>query len=503
MVFIFLVIVMLLDGPAAAQETSLIDILQAKGVLSKKEVQQLRKGAAAKAGGSDQQALISLLRKKGILGESDLAQLQAPSAVAAAPAPATPEVTQWLSHLESKQLETQARVEAVENKKFPFTAGYEDGFFVRSADGNFSLRVGGRVAMNTLYQQEDTTQNDSFTMDRVRLYTEGFLYKYYQYKVEAEFATSSSILRDAYLNVTYFPQANVQVGQYKIPFSYEELLSKRYTDLVERSAVTFSTVNPSRDIGLMVHGRVAGGLLNYQLAVLNGSGQNTADNNSAKDLVARFVLAPFVAQKASLLSGLNFGGAITYGHEPKSNSIFGTSPTGFQFFKSVPVRGDRMRVGGHLAWFSGPYSVTGEYIYTSEQRQKQGKNGADLSDFVTQGGYIGGTWLLSGEDKIFNKPNRPLLIFLDPTGKMAGWGSWELAARYETFRLDNEGGTGKPGALKSNTFEAARLGLNWYLNPWTRVSVEYIYSLYDDAKRSPRPGHHSVNSILSRVQLEF
>src|SRR5262245_22697711 len=499
MVFLFLVIVVLWGGPAIAQQKSLVDILQEKGVLSNAEAQQLRKGTAT--GGADQQALINLLRKKGILEEDDLAQLQAPPAVVAAPA--APEVTQWLSHLESKQLETQARVEAMETKKPTFTAGYEDGFFVRSADGNFSLRLGGRVAMHTLYQQEDTTQHDSFTMDRVRLYTEGFLYKYFQYKVEAEFATSSSLLRDAYLNVTYLPQANVQIGQYKVPFSYEALLSKRYTDLVERSAVSLSAVNPSRDIGLMVHGRVAGGLLNYQLAVMNGSGQNTADNNSSKDLVARFVLAPFVAQKDFILSGLNFGGAVTYGHEPRSNSIFGTSPTSFVFFRPVTVRGDRMRVGGHMAWFSGPYSVTGEYIYTSEEREGLGKNGADLSDFVTQGGYIGGTWLLSGEDKIFNKPNRPLLIFLDPTGKMAGWGSWELAARYESFRLDNEGGTGKPGALKSNTLEAARLGLNWYLNPWTRVSVEYLYSLYDDAKRSPRPGHHSVNSILSRVQLEF
>jgi hypothetical protein len=30
-----------------------------------------------------------------------------------------------------------------------------------------------------------------------------------------------------------------------------------------------------------------------------------------------------------------------------------------------------------------------------------------------------------------------------------------------------------------------------------------MYGLYDDAKRSPRPGHHAVNSILSRMQIEF
>lgn len=491
---VVLLMTLFLSGSAVAQEASLVDILKAKGILSQEDVQRLRSGGGAK-GEYDQQALINLLRARGILAEKDLAQLKPPAAVATAPAP--PPASAPAANLN----ERLARVEQAVNKKPPFVAGYDEGFFVRSADGNFSMRVGGRAALHALYQQEDTAQNDSFFLDRARFYLEGVLYKYFQYKVETDF-TSSTGLRDAYLNVNYLPQANVQIGQYKVPFSYEALLSKRYLDLVERSAVTLSTVNPSRDIGLMLHGRLGGGLLSYQLAVLNGSGQNRADNNSAKDLAARFVLAPFVTSKDSLLSGFNVGGAVTFGHQPRSKSIFGITPTGFEFFKAVDVRGDRLRAGGHLAWFYGPYALTGEYIYTSEERQKLGKNGEELSDFVTQGGYIGGTWLLSGEKKVFNRPNRPLLIFLDPTGRMDGWGSWELAARYETFSLDNEG-DGKPGALKRNTFEAARLGVNWYLNPWTRVSVEYLYSLFDDAKRSPRLGHHSVNSLLSRVQVEF
>jgi putative porin len=120
MVFLFLVIAVLWGGPAMAQEKSLVDILQAKGVLSKKEAQQLRKGTTAKTGGADQQALINLLRKKGILEADDLAQLQAPPAPAAgAPAPTSPEVTQRLSHLETKQqqLEAQAQAQAEQQAK--------------------------------------------------------------------------------------------------------------------------------------------------------------------------------------------------------------------------------------------------------------------------------------------------------------------------------------------------------------------------------------------------
>src|SRR5262245_59760584 len=108
---IVLLITLLLSGSAMAGEASLVDVLQAKWILSQEEAQKLRSAGAAR-GDYDQQALINLLRKKGILEENDLAQLQTPPAVVAAPA--APEVTQWLSHLESKQLETQARVEAME-----------------------------------------------------------------------------------------------------------------------------------------------------------------------------------------------------------------------------------------------------------------------------------------------------------------------------------------------------------------------------------------------------
>src|SRR5215471_12237535 len=157
---IALVITLLLSGPVIAQETSLIDILQAKGVLSQEEAQKLRSTGAAK-GGYDQQALVNLLKAKGVLDEQDLAQLPAPVVSATAPPAAPPPASAPAPEL----AERLARLEQEANKKAPFVAGYEDGFFVRSADGNFSLRIGGRVSLHTLYQQEDTSQNDSFFMD--------------------------------------------------------------------------------------------------------------------------------------------------------------------------------------------------------------------------------------------------------------------------------------------------------------------------------------------------
>src|SRR5215217_8898836 len=104
---VFLILALLVSSPAIAQEASLIDILAAKGVISKQEARRLKKGTKTQAGKTDQQALIGLLRRKGILGDEDLAQLRSPTTTTMAERPVAPppsrEVTEWLSHLESRQ----------------------------------------------------------------------------------------------------------------------------------------------------------------------------------------------------------------------------------------------------------------------------------------------------------------------------------------------------------------------------------------------------------------
>ena len=165
MVIAFLVLTLFLGSPVAAQEARLLDLLVAKEVISKSDALKVQSGDKGEDG-YDQQALIGLLRSKGILDEKDLAQLQVPSSIVAAPA-TPPSMPQDLT-------ERVTRLEEEANKKPPFTAGYENGFFLRSADGNFSMRVGGRASMHALYQQEDTSQNSTFFIDRARAYMDGW-----------------------------------------------------------------------------------------------------------------------------------------------------------------------------------------------------------------------------------------------------------------------------------------------------------------------------------------
>ena len=480
-------------APACGDNNGLLEILQQKHVLTPREVERV-KGRPLTP--EQQRDLIDVLREKGVLTRDEATKLT--SGAPPAPTPVVPAV---------------AASAAAKPTVLP-QVGYKEGFFLRTEDGNFTLRFNGRVASNFLFFEPGTTQSDSQTIDRARLGFDATLYRYFLARLENDF-TSSSGLRDAYLAALPIPELNLQLGQFKVPFSYEELLSKRYIDFVERSAVVNSTVNPSRDIGVMAHGRFAGSVLQYQLALMNGTGQNRSDNNSDKDIIGRLVLTPFADGGPESLRGFNLGGAVTWGRQasetstqangstsPVKNSISGLTETGFTFFPAVPRHGDRLRAAAHVAWLEGPYSLSSEYIQTQEARDGLGPNGVDLPDLDSDGAYVGGTWMITGECKPLNSrvhPAHPLWDLTNP-----GWGAWEAALRYEYFKL-RHGPDAPTDAATNNRYDAIAAGVNWYPNEFLRFSLNYLYGNFAQrgTNLSPNPDKHSNNAVLGRAQLEF
>jgi phosphate-selective porin OprO/OprP len=80
-------------------------------------------------------------------------------------------------------------------------------------------------------------------------------------------------------------------GQFKVPFSLEELTSDLHIDFVERSLI--NELVPSYDRGVMAYGNIKQGIVSYSLGSFNGTGQNASDNNGDKDVAARMVIAPW------------------------------------------------------------------------------------------------------------------------------------------------------------------------------------------------------------------
>jgi len=111
-----------------------------------------------------------------------------------------------------------------------------------------------------------------------------------------------SILQDFALTVLT-PYADVSLGQFKIPISYEGFHSSSELLFAERAASS-RAVGDKRDLGLKVEKKL--GPVYYMLGLYNGGGPNALDNDARKDLAARVEVFPL---ESLGLPGLLIGGA--------------------------------------------------------------------------------------------------------------------------------------------------------------------------------------------------
>jgi phosphate-selective porin OprO and OprP len=362
---------------------------------------------------------------------------------------------------------------------------------------------------------------------RARLELTGRAFRWIDFKIEADLTEGVS-LKDAYLDLRFLPELRLRGGQFKVPFSREELTSSRFIDFVERSII--NELSPAYDAGVMLHGELFGGVVAYNLGAFNGSGEDTADTNDGKDVTGRVVLAPFVTTDNRWLKGLYLAGNATWGDQDITTSAQGrtSARTGTRstYFAAHPTRGERTRFGGDLVWLLGPVGLKAEYAEQRNERIGLGAGGADLDDVAARGWYVSGTWIVTGEDKPLNGPVVPKRPFSPVAGRM-GPGAWEVAVRYAqlTFESDDpldffdgnitNGITGG-GITAENQVDALTAGVNWYLNARVRTMLNWTRYWYDNRFGTPtscaapscsagtlQRGDETSDEVLARLQIWF
>ena len=62
---------------------------------------------------------------------------------------------------------------------------------------------------------------------------------YYEFRLLPDFAGTAlnTIITDAYMNVHYWEGLQLEVGKFKQPVSYEQLIQDRYVPTMERSMI--------------------------------------------------------------------------------------------------------------------------------------------------------------------------------------------------------------------------------------------------------------------------
>jgi len=454
--------------------------------------------AAAYAGPLADQKLLDFLKANGALTEPQVREIKA-----------------TLDQEDKQAQQVQAEKEAREVK-----VRYDEGLTIGLQDKSFEMRIGGLIQTDFLMFQNSYPIKNDFDIRRARLFVEGRLYRDFSYRLEYELEGSSTDdLIDAYINYDAVPWLQVRMGQFKEPFSFEQLTSDKNLVFTERSFGYYLT--PVRDVGLMLHGSVYDEAIMYGVGVFNGDGTdaNRLSQKDSKQVTGRLVCKPLQHLCPDFLKSLQIGGSYSYARLDTSDfNVKVKTPARTTFFTIQPRAkfhmtedvDDLNRYGLEIAYTIGPMLLMSEYF-------KNDYSGVQLSDdsdpfgFSMETWYAGMLFMLTGEQPkleggVLGKI-RPRRNFDIRTG---GWGAWGLALMYQRFNADRvtyeslvyEGYS----VRKANSLTAA---LNWYLNNMMRFSLNYSRTRFSDSlflgnNDNGRAYYRDTeNAWMARLQLEF
>jgi len=139
------------------------------------------------------------------------------------------------------------------------SAGHDGHFFLASPDGNFRLEIAGQMQVRYVYNLLEEapgidTNRAGFEIRRMKLDFSGHIIDpSWQYTVVGAFDRDGGALEaeDVFINKSFDNGVSVQVGQFKLPFMREELVSSKRQLAVDRSLVN-EEFNQDRSQGAQV-----------------------------------------------------------------------------------------------------------------------------------------------------------------------------------------------------------------------------------------------------------
>lgn len=382
----------------------------------------------------------------------------------------------------------------------PLTAGWRDGFVIQNENGDFRLQIGLLLHADGRFVTDDPDNavTNTFLARRARPSLRGRLGQRFEFFLNPDFGSSTLVVQDAYLDTRFSSAFRVRVGKTKAPFGMERLVSVSNIAFFERGYPT--ALVPNRDTGVHVLGDLAGGILGYHAAVLNGvadGGSGDADTNDGKDLVARAIVRPFTTHAGHPLRGLGLAIAGSTGEQSGASSLptFRTTLAQQTFFSysGAVADGRRTRYSPQVSYYYKRFGGWAEYVRTEMPVAKAGVR----DEIAHEAWQIAGSWLLTGEAAT-DGAVRPAANFDFGEGHI---GAIQIAARYHTLTVDARAfALGFASAESSPKAEAWTLGVTWFWSPFIKHVVNVEHTEFDGAMGGDRPAE---NALVFRTQLNF
>lgn len=435
---------------------------------------------------------------------------------------------------------------------------YDDVFYVRDAGDDFRLYLQGRANIDAYVPfgpglsdlGPGNALESTIFLRRVRPEIAGEFLHIFQFKIEGDWGQSASENTNgqtAQLSCTVDPQTgaqtctprtsaiesptqrpssldvyvnwaaaqyfNIQIGQFKVPFSLENRTSENFTPFLEASLPIRDVGAPfNRDIGAMAWGETERREVYYGVGVFDGDGPNRLNPDDRFDVIGRVFAHPF-ARTSSPLEHLQIGASARAGSRDLRRVGYDypglSTQGGYLFWKPAYVdsagrlvhvipSGRQRSLAGELYLPIERLELTAELVYI-DNHTREAADGYQLSPFTERFGTLHGTsyyveagvWIVGDRSMIgrpgylspthidFTKPPRPVTHGL------------EALAKIERIRLSYDGGAraGSPSGLDGEIrVDAVSVGANYWFSRHLRLSANYgFYRFPDSAPVSASP----------------
>ena len=352
------------------------------------------------------------------------------------------------------------------------------------------VRIGGRLQVDSATYNEDVNRHsDGTEIRRARLFAQGDLGTNWAYKLQYDFtATGLNGVQDAYLDYKGFDRFKIRLGHFKEPSGLQNGTSSKYNTFMERGLPHLFT--EGRNLGIQASTNAK----NWSLAAgVFGQGRDGAggDNDEGWGMAARGTYAPILNDENVLHLGASISHRMTgsvdtlrFRERPESH-VTDTRIVDTGTFDA----NDYTRIILESAYVQGPFSLQGEYYYTTVNRDIAGNPDLDFDGF-----YIEGGWFLTGESMNY-KGSSGSFSRISPNSVVGsgGWGAWQVALRFSNVDLTD-------ADINGGEADSFTVGLNWFATQDIRFTANYVNVLNVDG--GPSPGDEP-DVFQVRAQYEF
>jgi phosphate-selective porin OprO/OprP len=374
--------------------------------------------------------------------------------------------------------------------------------------GAFQVDV-GLFSQSTANRRAVGLAENGADFRRARLAAAGDLAEQIGYRLQIDFAVLTKLrFADAWFDFKNVAGVDrVVFGQFKQPFGLEDLTSFRYNPFLERSPLFLFV--PFRQIGLGAFEWANDGLWTLAAsAYVPGQDQTGAALGDIGGIGGAFrgTVCPLYVDDGCRV--LHFGAAYSIsgptggtqrfgfpgGTAPEFALInaFGGAGTTPSFVDTGEFRTDLYNLWGlesAVVW--GPLSLQGEAMLANLDRPNK-------SAVTFWGAYGFVTWFLTGEHRVYDRQHGEFAR-VQPLHDFQPWrdgrilsGALELAGRVSYIDVTDRD-------IRGGRMTDLTLGWNWYLNPYAKMSFNYIHVFLD----RPPTGNSNADVFALRGQVEF